>query len=111
VRRALIHRWRDASDGKRHARLTYHRTVDAPLETVWTVVSDHRFYGRAAPNLDRVDLVDGAGEGAVRRCVDTDGNDWTEKITEWHPSDGYAVAVDVADSEFHRRLFHRFEGE
>lgn len=92
-------------------RLTYHRTVDAPIETVWTVVSDHRVYGEVAPNLSSVDLVDGEGVGAVRRCVDADCNAWTETITEWRPREGYAVEVDVAESEFHRRLFHRFEGE
>lgn len=92
-------------------RITHHRTVDAPLETVWAVVTDHQLYGAVAPNLASVEPVDGDGEGGVRRCVDTDGNEWTETITDWTPKGGYAVSVDVADSDFHRRLFHRFEGE
>lgn len=91
--------------------ITHHRTVDAPLETVWAVVTDHQLYGEAAPNLERVEVVDGDGEGAVRRCVDTDGNEWTETITDWTTERAYAVSVDVAESDFHRRLFDRFEVE
>lgn len=92
-------------------RISHHRTVDAPLETVWAVVTDHRLYGEVAPNLASAELIDGTGEGAVRRCVDADGNAWTETITDWSPQRGYAVSVDVAESDFHRRLFDRFEGE
>lgn len=85
--------------------------MDAPPAVVWDVVSDHGLYAEAAPNLETVEVVEGEGAGLVRRCVDTDGNEWTERCTRWDDGSGFAVSVDVERSEFHRRLFHRFEGE
>jgi ribosome-associated toxin RatA of RatAB toxin-antitoxin module len=92
-------------------RISSHRTVDAPVEVVWDVVTDHELYAEAAPNLSTVEVVEGDRDGMVRRCVDADGNEWTETCTRWDERSGFAVAVDVADSDFHRRLFRRFEGE
>lgn len=92
-------------------RLRMQRTVDAPAPVAWDVITDHQLYAEAAPNLALVDVVEGDGEGMVRRCVDTDGNEWTETVTRWDEERGFAVSVDVANSEFHRRLFTRFEGE
>lgn len=91
--------------------VSMHRTVDAPPAVVWDVLTDHELYGAVAPNLSTVEVVDGEGDGMIRRCVDADGNEWTETCTRWEPGRSFAVSVDVADSEFHRRLFSRFEGE
>lgn len=88
-----------------------HRTVDAPIAVVWDVITDHDLYAEVAPNLSTVDVLEGEGDGMVRRCVDTNGNEWTESCTRWENHRAYAVTVDVAHSEFHRRLFTRFEGE
>lgn len=93
------------------AELTRRRTVDAPASVVWDVVTDHELYADAAPNLATVEVLEGEGTGLVRRCVDTDGNAWTETCTRWTEGESFAVAVDVATSDFHRRLFARFEGE
>lgn len=86
------------------------RHFEAPASLVWDVVTDPDVYEAVAPNLTRVEVVSGTGEGMVRRCVDTDGNEWTESCRRWDENRSFAVAVDVADSEFHRRLFTRFEG-
>lgn len=97
--------------------ITTHRTVDAPAAVVWDVVTDHDLYAEAAPNLSTVEVVDregepeSEGEGTVRRCVDANGNEWTESCTRWEENRAYAVAVDVERSDFHRHLFTRFEGE
>lgn len=88
-----------------------HRTVDAPIAVVWDVITDHDLYAEAAPNLSTVDIIEGEGDGMVRRCVDTNGNEWTESCTRWETHRAYAVTVDVDHSEFHRHLFTRFEGE
>lgn len=93
------------------SRLTYDRRIDAPASVAWDVISDHRIYADAAPNLASVEVIEGDGPNMLRRCVDTDGNEWTERCTEWDEGEGFAVSVDVATSDFHRRLFHRFEGE
>lgn len=92
-------------------RLTMQRSFDAPAALVWEVVADHDLYGEVAPNLASVTVVDGEGVGMVRRCVDTDGNEWTERCTRWEDGRAFAFDVDVADSDFHRRLFARFDGE
>lgn len=93
------------------ATITLRRQVDAPAPVVWDVITDHELYAEAAPNLASVEVIDGERAGMVRRCVDTDGNVWTEACTRWETGRGFAVSVDVEESDFHRRLFSRFEGE
>lgn len=91
--------------------ITLERSIGAPPGLVWEVVTDHDRYGELAPNLDFVDVVEGESDDLVRRCVDTDGNEWTETCIEWTDGRKFRVSVDVPNSDFHRRLFHRFEGE
>lgn len=93
------------------ANITLHRRVDAPADIVWDVITDHELYADVAPNLSSVDVLSGDRVGMVRRCVDTNGNEWTETCTRWEEGRGFAVSVDVPESAFHRRLFSRFEGE
>jgi uncharacterized protein YndB with AHSA1/START domain len=90
--------------------ITAHRLFDAPTELVWEVVTDPDVYAAVAPNLSSVVVLDGDGEGMVRRCVDTEGNAWRETCHHWEPGRGFAVAVDTEGSEFHRPWFTRFEG-
>jgi len=92
-------------------RITTSRLVDVPATVAWDVVTDHALYAEVAPNPAEVAVVDGEGVGLVRRCVDADGNEWTESCTRWDEGRGFAVAVDVENSAFHRRLLTRFEGE
>ncbi|MBA3250181.1 MAG: SRPBCC family protein, partial [Geodermatophilaceae bacterium] len=68
-----------------------------PPAVVWPVVSDHELYGRLAPNLGKVEVVEGEGTGMRRRCEDTLGRGWTETCTLWNDGHEYAVAVDTAD--------------
>ncbi|MDX1746263.1 MAG: SRPBCC family protein, partial [Halobacteriales archaeon] len=91
------------------ARLQFERNVDAPVSVVWDVISDQDLYADAAPNLMAVEILEGEGTGMVRRCVDTDGNAWTETCVAWEENQGFRIAVDVTDSDFHRPLFTRFE--
>lgn len=86
------------------------RRMDAPPDLVWAVMTDPDVYADVASNLVAVEVVDGEGEGMVRRCVDTDGNAWTETCEYWTPGRGFGVEVDVETSDFHRRLFRSFEG-
>jgi ribosome-associated toxin RatA of RatAB toxin-antitoxin module len=87
------------------------RPVNAPTEIVWEVITDHDLYAKAAPNLTLVEVLEGQEEGMVRRCIDTNDNEWTEVCTHWSEEEMFAVAVDVNDSIFHRRFFTRFKGE
>ncbi|WP_267643676.1 SRPBCC family protein [Haloarchaeobius amylolyticus] len=92
-------------------RIRTNRSIDAPADVVWAVVTDPEVYATVAPNLTAVEIVEGEGAGMVRRCTDTDGNAWLETVTHWDEGQSFAVAVDTASSELHRRLFSRFEGE
>ena len=91
--------------------IEYRRTVDASASIVWDVITDHELYAEATPNLERVDVIEGEGDSMIRRCVDTAGNEWTETCTYWTAGERFSVSVDVAGSDFHRRVFSRFEGE
>lgn len=93
------------------ARIVADRWIDAPVPVVWAVITDPDVYASVAPNLAAVEIVEGDGEGMVRRCVDTDGNEWTETCHYWEEHRGFGVRVDTATSPFHRRLFSSFEGE
>lgn len=93
------------------AELRRDRTVDAPAAVVWDVISDHDLYADAAPNLASIEVLEDDESEFARRCVDTDGNEWTESCTHWDEGTSYGVSVDVASSDFHRRLFTRFDGE
>ena len=91
-------------------RITTHRLFTAPADSVWDVMTDPDVYAEVAPNLSSVVILEGEGEGMVRQCVDTTGNAWTESCHHWDAGRGFAVAVDVETSDFHRRWFTRFEG-
>lgn len=93
------------------SQLEFTRRIDAPKAVVWDVITDHDLYAQAAPNLTSVEVIDGAKGRMVRQCVDTDGNAWTEACTSWDDGRRFAVEVDVSNSDYHRHLFTRFEGE
>lgn len=88
-----------------------HRLLQAPTDVVWEVMTDPDVYEEVAPNLSSVVILEGEGKGMVRECVDTNGNAWTESCYHWEEGSGFAVAVEVETSDFHRRLFTRFDGE
>lgn len=91
--------------------LATQRTVAVPTSVAWDVVSDHELYGELAPNLASVEVLESKeGEGLRRRCVQPDGKAWTETTTHWEEGTSFGVAVHVADSPVHRRLFSRMEG-
>lgn len=92
------------------SRLTARRTVDAPAAVAWAVITDHELYAEVAPNLADIEVLDGDAEGLRRRCVDTDGNAWTETVNHWDEGRAFGVTVDTENSAFHRRFFRRFEG-
>ena len=54
------------------------RTVDAPRDVVWRVMTDHPRYADVADNISRVEVVAGNGEGMQRRCYGLKGENWLE---------------------------------
>jgi ribosome-associated toxin RatA of RatAB toxin-antitoxin module len=92
------------------ARIETSRLFDAPADVVWAVITDSDVYAEVAPNLSSIVILDGEDEAMVRKCVDTNGNAWTESCHHWEAGRGFAVTVDVDTSDFHRPFFTRFEG-
>lgn len=63
---------------------------------LWSAVADHQLFGRLALNLHRVEVVEGSGEGMVRRCDAKGGRSWTESCSIWEPGRRHAVEVDTS---------------
>ncbi|MEZ4669456.1 MAG: SRPBCC family protein [Anaerolineae bacterium] len=76
------------------------RTLHAPAEVVWDVISDHTLFGQVAPNLRQVVVLDGAGEGMSRQCTGSDGTNWTETCTLWQPHEAYVFEVISSDPAY-----------
>lgn len=76
------------------------RTVAAPPEVVWPVVSDVAGYAEVAPNLSRVEIVKGARESLERRCFDLKGRGWNERCELWDEGRAYAMEVDTAAPDY-----------
>jgi hypothetical protein len=73
------------------------RYIDAPRSRTWEVLSDLDGWGEHAPNLSKTEVVDGAAEGAVRRCYNNAGKGWSETCTLWQPGRRYVIEVDTSD--------------
>lgn len=73
------------------------RYIDAPRAHAWAVLSDLNAWGNHAPNLSKTEVVDGAAEGAVRRCYDNAGKSWKETCTLWQSGRRYVMEVDTSD--------------
>ncbi|WP_299475971.1 SRPBCC family protein [uncultured Roseibium sp.] len=54
------------------------RTVAAPKDVVWKVMTDHPRYADVADNISKVEIVAGNGEGMQRRCYGLKGENWLE---------------------------------
>lgn len=78
-------------------RVDIERRVAATAREVWPLLTDHELYGRLAPNLSRVEVLDGAGAGMQRRCHDSLGRGWNETCTLWDDGHQFAVEVDTSD--------------
>ncbi len=78
-------------------RIHVEHVIDAGSDLVWPLLTDHDLYGRLAPNLSRVEVVDGSGVGMQRRCYDTLGRGWSERCVLWDEGSRFAVDVDTSD--------------
>lgn len=54
------------------------RSVTAPKDVVWRVMTDHPRYADVADNISKVEVVSGDGIGMQRRCYGPKGEDWLE---------------------------------
>lgn len=77
-------------------RYALERTVQAPVDRAWLVVSDVARYAEVAGTLHRSVIVSGEGVGMVRQCEDTNGVCWLETCTRSEPDNAYAFEVDTS---------------
>jgi len=91
--------------------LSFSRKVEAPSPIAWEVVSDVARFGDVARNLSRVELLEGGGEGMVRRCYDSRGRGWDEDCTLWEEGRRYEMRVRTETYPFAlRQMFRGFRG-
>ena len=75
------------------------RTIPAPADDVWPVLSDVGGYARYAPNIDYSKIVTGSNHGMVRECGNRDGR-WTEVCSLWDPGQRYAFEVQTHAEDY-----------
>jgi hypothetical protein len=69
--------------------------LPGPPAEIWPLLTDHRLYGRLAPNLSIVEIVTEDGQPLRRRCTSTSGRQWEETCTLWQDGHRFAVEVDT----------------
>ncbi|MCO4746122.1 MAG: SRPBCC family protein [Proteobacteria bacterium] len=81
------------------ASITLNRTVDAPVERVWGVLSDFGGIHRYHPGVETSPITAGtpsSGVGSERVCNLYDGNNLRERVTE--SVHGKRLVIEVVDS-------------
>jgi hypothetical protein len=91
--------------------LEFSRAVGATPDVAWQVVSDLVGFGEVAPNLSRAEVLEGRGEGMVRRCYDGRGRGWDEVCELWEEGRRYEMRVRTETYPFPlRQMFREFRG-
>lgn len=77
----------------------FHFEVEVPVAsaTAWDVITDHRLYGRLAPNLSSAHVDGDTSEGTVRTCANRSGQQWSETCTLWHEGERFEFDVHTDD--------------
>lgn len=91
--------------------LEFSRAVGVAPDLAWQVVSDVVGFGDVAPNLSRAEILEGRGEGMLRRCYDGRGRGWNEVCTLWDEGRRYEMRVrtETYPSPL-RQMFREFRG-
>lgn len=85
-------------DGTLYATVT--RTVRAPTETVWAVMTDHPSYADVADNISKVEVLSGDGLGMKRRCFGPKGESWEETCNLYEPGQSYGFRIHTEAEDY-----------
>lgn len=85
-------------DGKLYA--TVKRSVKAPNETVWAVMTDHPAYADVADNIAKVEVLSGEGLGMKRRCYGPKGENWEETCDLYEPGHAYGFRIHTEADDY-----------
>ena len=85
--------------GEQH--FTMERVVNAPKDQVWDIVSDvGNYHVVTAPNISKVEILEGSGLGMVRECSAPSGHSWEEICTLWEPGEAFAFEVNTQTEDY-----------
>lgn len=85
--------------GENH--LISERVVQAPVNQVWKIISDVGNYEQVTgPGINRVDIIEGTGQGMIRECADPEGNSWEELCTIWEPGHQFKFEVNTNREDY-----------
>ncbi|MFK8014282.1 MAG: CBS domain-containing protein [Gammaproteobacteria bacterium] len=73
------------------------QSVNADIQSVWSVISDFSRLAEFEPEVARATVVRGTGADAVLRLVNYAGQVWEERCVAYAPNDSYTLKAD-ADS-------------
>lgn len=75
------------------------RSVKAPVDTVWQVMSDHPAYADVADNIAKVEVISGQGLGMQRKCYGLKGESWSETCDVFEEGHlfGFKIHTDAPD--------------
>lgn len=76
------------------------RTVDAPRDVVWQVMTDHPRYADVADNISKVEVVAGNGEGMQRRCYGLKGENWLETCTLFNEGHAFGFRIHTEAEDY-----------
>ncbi|SFR98547.1 SRPBCC family protein [Yoonia litorea] len=84
--------------GKLHASVK--RTVRAPTDAVWSVMTDHPAYADVADNITKVEVLSGDGLGMKRRCYGPKGENWAETCDLFEPGHAYGFRIHTEAEDY-----------
>lgn len=88
----------NSKDGILTATVT--RSVNAPLQVVWDVMTDHPAYADVASNIAKVEVLSGDGLGMKRRCFGPEGENWQETCDFFVPRQAYGFQIHTEADDY-----------
>lgn len=76
------------------------RTVQAPSDVVWAVMTDHPAYADVADNITKVEVLSGDGLGMTRRCYGPKGENWEETCDLFEPGHAYGFRIHTEAEDY-----------
>jgi len=87
------------------------RTVDAPSDSVWAMISDVGNYHEVTNDkITDVKILSGKDVGMKRACYSPEGAHWTETCTEWVPGSHYTFVVDTEAENYPFPMLKSLQG-
>ncbi len=78
--------------------LKMQRRVKAHADVVWKVISNLADFAEVAPNITKVDILDGEKKGLRRRLHHVSGRSWEEECVKWEDNKVYTMEVNTEGS-------------